>query len=247
MTFRDHFSPVAGGYALHRPDYPAALYDALVALAPGHKRAWDCGTGNGQAAVALSRHFDHVVASDASATQLAEAAAAPGVDYVRASASASPIRGRSIDLVTVAQALHWFDLDAFFGECRRVLVRGGVLAAWGYTLLHVTPEVDALIEEFAYVTVGPWWPPERKLIDTGYMTVAFPFEPAPLPPFFIERVTSADAILGYLGTWSATLRCRQATGEDPVAAIAPRLREAWGPDPRVARWPLFVHAGVVVS
>ena len=239
----DRFGPAAAQYAAYRPRYPAALFDALATHAPRRAVAWDCATGNGQAAVALAERFQQVVASDLSAGQLAHAAAHPRVAYVRARAEAAPLAPRSVDLVTVAQALHWFDCAAFWTEARRVLVPGGVVAVWCYTLVRVTPAVDTVVGRFYHETVGPWWPPQRALTDDGYRSLALPFAEIALPPFTIETRLTLDAFLGYLGTWSAVAAYRAARGADPVAALGRELAGVWGDAAQPVRWALGVRAG----
>ncbi len=245
LTFRDHFSSVAPSYAAFRPRYPAALFAALAELAPARTVAWDCATGTGQAAVDLAGFFERVEATDASAAQIAAALPHPRVVYRQAAAEASGLPGGSVDLVTVAQALHWLDRDAFFAEVRRVLVPGGVLAVWGYATLEIEASLDAIITAFYRDTIGPYWPPERALIETGYRTIELPFAELPVPPIRMVAEWTLDELGGYLRTWSAVLRHDQATGRDAVGELLPVLGRAWGPAdrPRTVRWPLAVRAG----
>ena len=238
------FGAVAADYAAFRPTYPDALFAWLAAESPGRTLAWDCATGNGQAALALAAHFDAVVATDVSAEQLAHAPPHPRVRYAVAPAEASPLADASADLVTVAQALQWFDLDAFFAEAGRVLRPGGLLAAWTYSLLAVTPEVDRIVERYYRETLGPYWAWERRLVEEGYASVAFPFDPVAVPPFAMAARWTLDQIVGYLATWSARRAYVEATGEDPLPAVRAALAAVWG-DPgeaREVRWPLFVRA-----
>ncbi len=245
-SFADRFGGVAADYARFRPTYPAALFQQLARLAPRTRLAWDCGTGNGQAACALAAHFDRVVASDASPAQLAMAARnVPRVAYVRARAEAAPFAGGSFDLVTVAQALHWLDIPAFWQEVRRVLLPGGIVAVWCYSLCRIAPGIDAIVDRFYREVVGPFWAPERALTDTGYHTVPFPFTELDVTaPEMTARLTLA-AFLGYIGTWSATEAYRKVRGADPVALLHESLAPTWSEDaPRVVRWPLHLRLGV---
>lgn len=243
-VFKDHFSGHAADYARYRPDYPAALFAWLAEIAPARDRAWDCATGNGQAALALAEHFGAVVATDASETQVASAFAHPRVAYRVAPAEASGLEDASVSLITVAQALHWFDIPAFWAEADRVLRPGGVVAVWAYHLFRCTPEVDAVVDRLYSDVVGPYWPPDRKLIEEGY-PITLPFPRVEPPPFEMTKRWTLDDLTGYLRTWSSSRRYFEAKGADPVALVAPELEAAWG-DPaeaRELRWPLLLHVG----
>jgi len=241
----DHFSAVADGYARYRPGYPTALYDWLASLPAGRALAWDCATGSGQAAAGLAERFRRVAATDFSPAQIARAAPRPGVEYRVAPAEASGLPAAAADLVTVAQALHWFDLPAFYAEARRVLAPGGAVAAWCYNLLDTGPRINAVIGRYYSQVVGEYWPPERRLLEAGYRTLPFPFREIEAPRFEMTAEWTLDHLLGYLGTWSATERYRRVRGEDPLALVADGLRAAWG-DPEEARrvrWPLYLRVG----
>ncbi|HYJ80262.1 MAG TPA: class I SAM-dependent methyltransferase [Longimicrobiaceae bacterium] len=243
MSFKDHFSGHATAYARHRPDYPADLFAWLAAAAPGRGRAWDCATGNGQAAVALAEHFREVAATDASEKQVHHAFAHPRVAYRVAPAEASGVDAGSVDLVTVAQALHWFDIPAFYAEVERVLRPAGVLAVWAYGLFASTPEIDELVIRFYRDVVGPYWPPDRKMIEDGYRDVELPFAPIEAPDFFMAKEWTAEDLRGYLHTWSATQGYIAARGGDPIDGEWAELAEAWGPERRTVRWPLILKVG----
>jgi SAM-dependent methyltransferase len=245
LTFKDHFSERAGEYARFRPRYPTGLFQALAALAPGRRLVWDCGTGNGQAAAALAAHFEQVVASDASAEQLAHAELNPRVVYRRSLESDSGLGDGTVDLVTAAQALHWFDVAAFYAEVRRVLRPGGVIAVWCYNLPRTEPRIDALLDGFGNETVGPHWAPERRHVRAGYRDLPFPFAEQPFPAFAMEREVTLPELAGYLDTWSAVRSYRKAHGADPVGPVIQEIERVWGdPDrPRVFRWPLSGRLG----
>lgn len=245
MSFKDHFSSKAAIYAKARPTYPPALFAELARLAPGKALAWDCGSGNGQAAVALAAHFAQVVATEPSAAQLAEAVAHPRVRYVQSAELALGVADGSADIVTVAAAVHWFDLKLFYPEVRRVLRPGGLLAVWGYRLCRIAPAVDVLVQRFYTETVGPYWPPERKHPETGYRSLDFPFPEMPLPGLNLELDWTAGEFLDYLRTWSAVTRYQTANGADPVSGFEPELAKVWGNGRRRVSWPLGGRLGRV--
>jgi SAM-dependent methyltransferase len=243
--FKDHFSSHAEAYARSRPGYPQELFSHLASLATSGRLAWDCATGNGQVAIGLARHFDRVVATDASAAQIEHGFLDDRIAYRVEPAEATSLETASVDLVTVGQAVHWFDLDRFYAEVRRVLRPGGVLAAWCYGRCTIAPNVDAVVDRFYTEIVGPFWPVERTFVESGYRTLPFPFEHVPMPAFSMHADWTAQELLAYLGTWSATKRFETECGRDPRDAIAEFLLNAWGS--RHARrrieWPLSFLAG----
>ena len=238
--FKDHFSGHAAGYARARPTYPDALFAFLAGVPAGRAAAWDCGAGSGQAARSLAPHFGKVVATDASAAQVAKAEGAPRLLFAAAAAERAPLRDASVDLVTVAQALHWFDFPAFFAEAARVARPGAALACWCYGNNQVTPEVDRAWLRFYRDVVGPYWPPERMLVEEGYRSIAFPFPALPAPAFAMEADWDLPEFLDYLGTWSAAQYYRKAEGADPLDAVREEMAAAWGDADRKRRivWPL---------
>jgi ubiquinone/menaquinone biosynthesis C-methylase UbiE len=248
MVFKDHFSQVAATYSAYRPNYPSMLFEYVARVAPGHDLVWDCATGNGQAATGLANHFAKVIATDASASQIAQAIPHARVEYRVAPAEASGLDDHSADLVTVAQALHWFDLHQFYPEVRRVLKPGGAIVVWAYLDCYIDDvRVNTLIQRLNKEIVGPYWPPERRLIDEEYRTLPFPFREIETPGFTLEHAWSMAELCGYLRSWSATSRYMAAHGRDPVAAVEPALADAWGDvtRPRVVRWPGAMRAGYV--
>jgi SAM-dependent methyltransferase len=243
--FQDHFSRSASGYARFRPEYPPELFQWLGQKAPTRNRAWDAATGTGQAAKGLASVFGEVIATDASAEQIRHARPCRGVRYHVAPSEHVPIENHTVDLTLAAQALHWFDFDAFFDEVRRVSRPGGVLAAVCYGLFRCEPELDRLIDHFYSGVLGDFWPAERRFIDEDYRTIAFPFDEIATPGFEMTARWSLDHLLGYLETWSAVARAREGTGEDPLASVESDLRNLW-PEPLELRqivWPLVVRAG----
>jgi SAM-dependent methyltransferase len=244
VSFKDHFSGLASAYVRYRPTYPPELAAYLAAVAPSRALALDLATGNGQAAVDLANHFDQVLASDASARQLAEAIAHPRVFYLRHPAERLPVRSGSADLIAVAQAAHWFDFDRFYAEARRVLRPGGVVALWTYGLFHIDAAIDAAMEHFYHEVVGPYWPPERCYVEARYQTLPFPLAELPAPAFEIAMEWPLTDLISYLGTWSAVDRYRSVRGEDPLPEISGSLAALWpGGGLKRVLWPIHLRAG----
>ena len=244
--FRDLFSSQASAYAAYRPRYPAALFAWLAGVVTSRRVAWDCATGSGQAATGLAAHFARVIATDASAAQLAHAAPAPNVDYRVAAAEHGGLASASVDLVNVAQALHWFDLERFYVEATRVLVPGGVLAVSSYGSATLDdPALSAIFSHFEHETLGAWWPDGRRHVGEGLREAAFPFVELVPPPLTLECRWTLDALLGYARSWSATARFVAHHDRDPVVDLGAALSPVWG-DPlrsRRVRWPFVVRAG----
>ncbi|CAN5427183.1 class I SAM-dependent methyltransferase [soil metagenome] len=235
-TFKDYFSAQAQNYAKHRPHYPQALFRYLATLTEEHLLAWDCGTGSGQAAVALADYYQHVIATDASAEQIDKATVHKNVDYRVMPAENTHLLSESIDLITVATAMHWFNFEEFFAEVRRVLKPQGILAAWCYNLPHINPEIDEIIGAHLYKEIlGSYWPPERRYIDERFQTIPFPFQPLATPNFFLENHWDLAGLINYLATWSASLLYQKQHGHAPMDEIMTELTCAWGD-------PLTVHA-----
>jgi len=242
--FKDHFSRLAAQYAAFRPRYPAALFDYLAAVAPARTAAWDCACGSGQATLDLAERFDGVIATDASAQQVAQALPHPHVTYRVAPAERSGLSPESVDLVTVAQSLHWFDFDAFYAEVRRVLRNDGVLAVWTYGVQTVdSPQINAAVQEFYSETVGEYWPPERRLIEDGYRSLPFPFVEMIPPAFAMSERWTLPQLLGYFRSWSATSRYVQRNAVDPVTQLGEQIAPLWGEAERVIHWPLSMRLG----
>jgi ubiquinone/menaquinone biosynthesis C-methylase UbiE len=249
MTFPDHFSDHADCYEAHRPTYPEALFGYLASLTPAHGLAWDCATGNGQAALGLTLHFDAVIATDASLSQLALAPAQEQILYVLALADRTPLPDRSVDLVTVATAFHWLDPPRFYAEVRRVAKPDGILGVWGYKMPKVTPEVEAVVQRLDTETLRRFWLPETRLAVEGYRTIPFPFDEIDTPPFRMTHEWDLDRLMGFLATWSASLRYLTQTGRDPIDEIRDELAGAWG-DPQQERqvtWDLFMRVGRITE
>lgn len=253
MSFKDHFSTGSPDYAAFRPTYPPALFAWLAGLCKRRDLAWDCATGNGQAALELARHFKQVIATDASAQQIAAAEHLPGVEYRVAQAEASGLETISVDLITVAQAVHWFDLEHFYAEARRVLHPGGVVGVWGYGRIVLPGALDQALEHFDAHTIGPYWPPERALVDEGYRSLPFPFDELPAPGFAVEVNWNLPRLMAYFSTWSAVKRYIAAIGTNPLPALEAELAALWNPQDSGGdgassaalrlEWPLFLRVG----
>ena len=248
MRFKDHFSDRAALYAAYRPLYPESLYEFVAGLTRQHRVVLDCGTGNGQAAVGLVAHFDRVIATDPSAEQLRNATRHERIEYRVASADSSGLPARSLDLVTAAQALHWFDATAFFAEAKRVLVKDGAIAVWAYgdPILDTEP-LNKTLHAFNRGLLEPYWFPERKLLLDGYKDIPFPFDEVTVPRLELEMRWNLADLAGYLRTWSSTARYAAEHGIDPVTVVESSLAASWGDPvaPRLIRWPLHVRAGTI--
>lgn len=244
--FKDHFSS-AGGYSLFRPSYPVELYDFLAQAAPARGLAWDCATGGGQAAGPLAERFERVLASDASVGQLSRRRDLERVGFAASLAEAAPLADGAVDLLAVPQALHWFSFERFFAEAERVLAASGVIAAWTYDTLRIDREVDALVDWMHNDEVGPYWPPERLYVDSRYESIPFPFARLETPELEMTASWDRHRLLGYIGSWSAVARYREARGSDPLPRFERRLERIW-PQAEARRrvtWRLTLLAGQV--
>ncbi|MCW3150710.1 class I SAM-dependent methyltransferase [Stutzerimonas stutzeri] len=243
------FSARARDYAQFRPVYPEALFDWLAQHCKATEAALDIGAGSGQACLPLQRHFRRVLACDASAQQLTAAAPWQSVERFVADAEQLPIRDARLDLIVVAQALHWFAAPSFFAQARRALKPGGLFCAWCYSLLQIDPALDDIVHKLHGETLAGYWPAGRASVDAGYRDIHPPFARLPVPPFAIEANWRFDQLIGYLRTWSAVTKWQQTHGLDPIATIEQPLREAWGDEQtlRPIRWPLHFLAGYPVQ
>jgi ubiquinone/menaquinone biosynthesis C-methylase UbiE len=247
MSFEDHFSKQAREYAQYRPHYPSELFNYLASIAPGHQLAWDCGTGNGQAALELVKHFDRVVATDASSDQSAQAIPHEQIDYRVERAEEVSLENNSVDLVTVAVAVHWFDLEPFYETVRRVAIPNGILAVWTYHLPIVEPTIDQILEHYYRKVLSGYWPERIQYLDQRYQTLPFPFEELKTPGFEMQAEWNLEQIVGFLEGWSATKRYKTERGQDPMDIIWSELNQTWGEpgQQRIIRWPLYMRVGRV--
>jgi SAM-dependent methyltransferase len=245
MTFEDHYSGHADAYARHRPRYPEELFAWLASVIPGRALAWDAGTGNGQVAVALTEHVDRVVATDASADQLAHAEAHERVEYRNEPADRVSLPSGSVDLITAGAAAHWFELEGFYREVRRVGKRGAVVALFSYGPRDVADAVGPILHRFQEEVLGGFWPERIQYVHDRYATLPFPFDEIAVPPLTMSAEWTLGELMAFLDTWSASQRYFQQRGTRAVDAIAPDLARVWG-DPdcrREIRCPLFARVG----
>jgi len=245
FSFEDHFSDHSEQYAQYRPQYPDEVYAYLASIAPGNSLAWDCGTGNGQAAIGLAKYFDKVHATDASAEQISLAYPHDNVEYRVEPAEHVSLNASSTDLVTVAVAIHWFNFDEFYREVKRVLKPDGILAAWTYNSLRISPEIDPLIDQYYGEILAGYWPERIRYLEQRYETIPFPFEEIIPPAFVMEIHWNLLQLAGFLDSWSATQKYKAQKGHHPIQIIWPRLMAAWGDEnePRLLRWPLHFRIG----
>lgn len=246
-NFEDHFSKHAGEYARYRPHYPSALFTYLASAAPGLRLAWDCATGNGQAARELVRHFDRVVATDASSEQTARALPHERIDYRVERAEEPSLKSGSVDLVTVGIAVHWFDLQRFYEAVRRVAVAGGILAVWTYHLPVIELSIDRIVTRYYAEVLAGYWPERIRYLDERYRTLPFPFDELEPPRFEIRADWDLEELAGFLDSWSATRRYQAEHRRHPLRLIWPQLEGEWG-EPgrrRTIRWPLYLRVGRV--
>lgn len=244
--FKDHFSDRAARYAMYRPHYPPALADYLAGIAPRRDTAWDVGCGSGQLSTLLGDRFERVIATDGSADQIARAVRHPHVDYLVGTAEKAPVADASVDLVSVAQAAHWFDLSRFYVEARRVARPGAVIALITYATTLVEDPINDIVQHFYSEVVGKWWPPERKSTETMYRDLEFPFEELAAPEIDMSVSWTVDQLVGYISTWSAVRAIEKAEGGTAMHVLEKQMRAAWGTTPtRTVWWPVGIRAGLL--
>ena len=242
----DNFSTGAADYASFRPESPEGIYDFLYSHVKCFDTAWDCGTGNGQVAAKLAERFKLVYGTDISKEQLAQAQKKDNIIYLTGRAEQTSLPDNNIDLITIGQAIHWFDFGKFYAEVRRVARPGALIAAWTYTVLKLTPEVNKIIDHLYNDITHPYWDKERQLVDAGYSTIPFPFEEIAAPGFSIVKHWNMEQLTGYLHTWSGVKHYMEKEHKNPIELILNDLKKAWGNNDRLeVRWPVYVRAGIV--
>lgn len=245
MTFKDHFSIQSEIYAKYRPTYPTALFDYLESVVPETGIVWDCAAGSGQCAAGLKTKFPRIIATDASQSQIVHATYDEKISYLVSTAEKAAIRSNSVDLITVAQSLHWFRFEEFYSEVRRILKPDGVLAAWCYTICQVTPQIDKTIFEFYYDLLGPYWDSARFHVDGGYASIPFPFVEIETLDLIMQSHWDFLEFVGYISTWSAVQKYKQQRKHNPITMIYDRLLRLWGHEetPRKITWPIHLRVG----
>lgn len=241
---KDNFSDLSEEYARFRPAYPQEVYSFLRPLLPARVNAWDVGTGNGQVAIELSRFFDQVYATDISQAQLDQAVRKDNVFYSMQAAEKTDFKVGFFDLCMVAQAIHWFDFDAFFREVDRTTKDKALIVVMGYGLIRINPELDPLIDHFYTEIIGSYWDKERKYIDEGYKTIPFPFEEIPVPDYDHVYQWSFQHLIGYLSTWSAVMHYKREKGKNPLDIVYQDLKDKWGGEKtKKVHFPLLLRVG----
>jgi len=240
---KDNFSRQASLYAAYRPVYPQELFEFLLSQVQQRDAAWDCATGNGQTAAELAKYFISVFATDISQPQLDQASVVPNIVYSLQPAEQTTFEDNSFDLITISQALHWFRFDAFYMEAKRVAKPGGLIAAWAYSLLRISPPIDALIGDYHFNTLKNYWDAERKYVDEEYSTIAFPFTTIQAPPFSIRCYWTLEELDGYLHTWSALQKFIEINQYDPVPDLIEKIKTHWPGDKAEIIFPVHLKSG----
>lgn len=250
MNFKDNFSQQAEIYARYRPTYPQDLFDFLMQEVKNKDLAWDCATGNGQVAFALSKYFKQIIATDASESQIKQAKQTSNVTYRVATAENSYLESQSIDLITVGQALHWFDFNKFYTEVRRVAKADALIAIWGYGLMQVDAQIDEIILHLYHQILGDaYWDAERKYLDNHYQTIPFPFTTIETPQFTMQLDWDFGDLLGYLNTWSSVQKYLKNNHSNPIDLVEQDLRNSWQ-NVRIKKtitWDLYLKLGKINS
>lgn len=245
MNFKDNFSKQSNAYQKYRPSYPKELFTYLNKLTDKHDLAWDCGTGNGQSALGLADHFNKIYATDPSKQQIVNAALHPKISYKIEKAERTTLQDNSVDLITVAQAMHWFDFDTFFSEVKRVLKTKGIIAVWTYSLPKISTEIDELILYYQNKIVGEFWQKENQFVLDEYKTIPFPFKEIETPSFKFQKEIKLEDLKGLLYSWSATQRYQDKLGINPILEIEQDLKDLWknAEETKLTTWKIFLKVG----
>lgn len=249
-------------YAKTRPSYPQEIFHYIASKTPSHDLVWDVGTGSGQAARSLAGMYKNVIATDTSLKQLEFAPKLANIQYRQtppvmsmAELQQTISSQSSVDLVTVAQALHWFDLPSFYQQAKWVLKKPhGVIAAWCYTIPQVNATVDSVFNRFYSIDSAPYWDAARQLVDQEYRSIDFPFEPAegaehtgPFK-FVTERPMDLDSFFTYIRSWSAYQTAKANGVELLKDDLVQDLQRAWDEDghhQKLVKFPVHLRIGRV--
>jgi ubiquinone/menaquinone biosynthesis C-methylase UbiE len=242
---KDLFSQYSKEYSAFRPTYQKPLYDFIFSHVKNFDTAWDCATGNGQAAKELAVRFKQVQATDISTKQIENAAKQDNIFYSVGQAEKTLFADNSFDLITVAQAIHWINFDLFYSEVVRVAKPSAVLAVWGYSLLSIDPIIDEALNDFYVRGVGSYWDKERKFIDEKYQTIPLPFEEIQSPQFEMTFEWTLEQLVGYINTWSAVRKFIDANHFNPVDKLREDIRPHWKEERKLIRFPLFLRLGII--
>lgn len=224
---RNTFGLAAGDYRSFRPTYPDNLFRFLVSLCQSTGSALDCATGSGQAAADLAKYFDRVAAFDSSQAQVDAAGTDPIIEYRVGTAEALPFADEKFDLVTVAQAAHWFDLQSFYERLRGVVKPSSVIAIWGYSYCKVDTQVDAIVAAQLLKPIEPYWAEGNRVIMEKYRTIYFPFSEVRWPGFSARYAWTRAAFVNYMRTWSAYKRYVADKNLDPMPGLDAALAVLW--------------------
>jgi len=244
VFMKDNFSKQSDLYSRFRPGYPKQLFDFLMPLVPDKETAWDCGTGNGQVAVRLSFYFNKVYATDLSSAQIENAHKRQNIFYAVENAEETLFPDNKFDLITVAQAIHWFEFEIFYRGAKRTLKPGGIIAVIGYDIFRINKKLDALTDQFYHDITGPYWDKERKYVEERYLTIPFPFKEIKTPGFTMSYNWTFEQVIGYLNTWSAVQHYFRKNNQNPVDKFSDKLKDAWGSVlKRKVIFPIFMRTG----
>lgn len=242
---KDLFSGHAEDYATFRPLYPQSMYDFIFGHVKQFDQAWDCGTGNGQVARVLAQSFKRVHGSDISTKQLENAWQADNITYHHTGVEQTILESNSFDLITIGQAIHWFDREKFYHEVNRVAKQGAVMAAFGYNPVRFTPEFDEALNRFYFDVIYPYWDAERKVVEDQYRSISFPFEEIQTPDFKMILDWSLNDLQGYITTWSAVQNYIKKNGVNPVEEFMAEVRSMWRAERESVYFPLFLRLGLI--
>ncbi len=244
---KDYFSTQASLYAKFRPNYPQELFSFILEHTKEKELLLDGATGNGQVAIRLSPHFKKIIAIDISSKQLEHAGKKENIIYQVAKIEETELKDQSVNLITIGQALHWFDFNLFHNEAKRILKPNGAIAVWGYELLNINSKIDEIILELYDGVLNTYWTPERKYIEEQYTSIPFPYYNIQKRTFYSEYYWTVEQLLGYLSTWSSVNRYMKKNKENPLDLISDRLKKEWGTNKRKVTFPIFFKMGFMME